>query len=112
MTILFSSFSSEVRSEVCSEADMWVDAGDSMGCKVGSWSRQHLRSLPMIILTLTLACKCWTDYDGSGSLRKSTVTLGGHNLAVHLVEGVDAFFLFHAIASAVITAGMEVFLND
>lgn len=35
-----------------------------------------------------------------------------HELAVHLVEGMDAFFLLHAVASTVVAAGVEILLHD
>src|SRR6202795_4552382 len=39
-------------------------------------------------------------------------SLHRHEFAVHLVEGVDAFFVLHAVAAAVIAAGVQILLHD
>ena len=49
---------------------------------------------------------------GHGRHRRTQLRKSGHELAVHLMEGVDAFFLLHAVAAAVVAAGVEILLHD
>ena len=48
---------------------------------------------------------------GHSGHRRTQLRKSGHELAVHLVEGVDAFFLLHAVAATVIAAGVEILLH-
>src|ERR1039458_121013 len=76
-----------------------------------SW--QSPLSLPKNILARSILTQ--TSLCHSGKIDGNRLPrhfLCQHEFAVHLVKGVDTFFLLHAVAAAVVAAGVEIFLDD